>query len=191
LNDELLALTNDYNHINVNKATLEYEINVYKRLLDSQLDRFGTKGQVETVVAVPKEKVAAETLVTNESFGGKVQNKKEKKGSVGLSDASPDGKFIQIENAGVSSSVVDLSGWILKRKVDNNAEVVYRIPHGTLLAPGKEITVWARSYGQHTVANDLVTDFENWGIGITSLSRLINSSGEEKSTFTQQITFGY
>lgn len=40
LNEELGALTNDYNHINVNKATLEYEINVYKRLLDSQLDRF-------------------------------------------------------------------------------------------------------------------------------------------------------
>jgi hypothetical protein len=190
LNEELLALTNDYNHINVNKATLEYEINVYKRLLDSQLDRFG-KNTVETVVAVPKEKVAAETLVTNESFGGKVQNKKEKKGSVGLSDASPDGKFIQIENAGVSSSLVDLSGWIVKRKVDNNAEVVYRIPSGTVLAPGKEITIWAKSYGQHTVANDLVTDFENWGIGITSLSRLLNSSGEEKSSFTQQITFGY
>ena len=189
LNEELMALTNDYNHINVNKATLEYEINVYKRLLDSQLDRFG-KQPVEVVVAVPREK-PTETIVTSDSFGGKVQNKKEKKGSVGLSDASPDGKFVQIENAGVSSTVVDLSGWIVKRKVDNNAEVVYKIPNNTVLAPGKEITIWARSYGQHTVANDLVTDFENWGIGITSLSRLLNSSGEEKSSFNQQITFGY
>lgn len=189
LNEELMALTNDYNHINVNKATLEYEINVYKRLLDSQLDRFG-KAPVEVVVAVPREK-PTETIVTSDSFGGKVQNKKEKKGSVGLSDASPDGKFVQIENAGVSSTVVDLSGWIVKRKVDNNAEVVYKIPNNTVLAPGKEITIWARSYGQHTVANDLVTDFENWGIGITSLSRLLNSSGEEKSSFNQQITFGY
>lgn len=189
LNEELQALTNDYNHINVNKATLEYEINVYKRLLDSQLDRFG-KQPVETVV-VQQKPAAAETLVTNESFGGKVQNKKEKKGTVGVSDASPDGKFVQIENTGTSSSPVDISGWSIKRKVDNNAEVVYRFPSGSVIAPGKEITVWAKAYAQHHAANDLVTDFENWGIGITSLSRLVNAAGEEKSSFNQQITFGY
>lgn len=189
LNEELNALTNDYNHINVNKATLEYEINVYKRLLDSQLDRFSK--QPEPVQIVMPKPVAAETLVTNESFGGKVQNKKEKKGTVGICDASPDGKFIQLENAGTSSAPVDLSGWSIKRKVDNNAEVVYRIPQGCVLASGKEMTVWAKAYEQHHVADDLVSDFENWGIGITSLSRLVNSAGEEKSSFNQQITFGY
>jgi hypothetical protein len=189
LNEELMALTNDYNHINVNKATLEYEINVYKRLLDSQLDRFSK--QPEPVQIVMPKPVAAETLVTNESFGGKVQNKKEKKGTVGICDASPDGKFIQLENAGTSSAPVDLSGWSIKRKVDNNAEVVYRIPQGCVLASGKEMTVWAKAYEQHQVADDLVSDFENWGIGITSLSRLVNSAGEEKSSFNQQITFGY
>lgn len=189
LNEELNALTNDYNHINVNKATLEYEINVYKRLLDSQLDKFAK--QPEPVQVVVPKPVAAETLVTNESFGGKVQNKKEKKGSVGVCDASPDGKFIQLENAGANAATVDLSGWCLKRKVDNNAEVVYRFPAGASIEPGKEITVWAKAYQQHHVANDLVSDFENWGIGITSLSRLVNASGEEKSSFNQQITFGY
>lgn len=189
LNEELNALTNDYNHINVNKATLEYEINVYKRLLDSQLDKFAK--QPEPVQVVVPKPVAAETLVTNESFGGKVQNKKEKKGSVGVCDASPDGKFIQLENAGANATTVDLSGWCLKRKVDNNAEVVYRFPAGASIEPGKEITVWAKAYQQHHVANDLVSDFENWGIGITSLSRLVNASGEEKSSFNQQITFGY
>ena len=39
LNSDLDSLLNDYNHLNANKATLEYEIQVYKRLLDSQLDR--------------------------------------------------------------------------------------------------------------------------------------------------------
>jgi chromosome segregation ATPase len=189
LNEELNALTNDYNHINVNKATLEYEINVYKRLLDSQLDRF--KQQPEPVQVVVPKPVAAETLVTNESFGGKVQNKKEKKGTVGICDASPDGKFIQLENAGSNSAPADLSGYAIKRKLDNNAEVVYRIPQGVVLAPGKEMTVWAKAYEKHHSANDLVADFENWGIGITRLSRLVNSSGEEKSSFNQQITFGY
>lgn len=190
LNEELGALTNDYNHINVNKATLEYEINVYKRLLDSQLNGL-IKSMPEPVTVVAPKPVTAETLVTNESFGGKVQNKKEKKGSVGICDASPDGKFVQLENAGTNAQDVDLSGYCLKRKVDNNAEVVYRFPAGTVIPAGKEITVWAKAYLQHHVANDLVADFENWGIGITSLSRLVNAAGEEKSSFNQQITFGY
>jgi chromosome segregation ATPase len=188
LNEELGALTNDYNHINVNKATLEYEINVYKRLLDSQLDRFAKVP--EPVVVVPKP-VAVESNVTNESFGGKVQNKKEKKGSVGVSDASPDGKFVQLENASTATGPADIGGWVIRRKVDNNAEVVFRVPQGTVIPVGKEITVWAKAYAQHHVANDLVTDFENWGIGITSLSRLLSATGEEKSSFNQQITFGY
>ena len=88
LSAEIEALTNDCNHVNVNKATLEYEINVYKRLLDSQLDRFGLK-KVElascgAVEAAKREEVAkkttSEVLVTNETFGGHVKNRKEKKG---------------------------------------------------------------------------------------------------------------
>ena len=113
------------------------------------------------------------------------------KGSVGICDASPDGKFVQLENAGANAQDVDLSGWSLKRKVDNNAEVVFRFPAGTVIHAGKEVTVWAKAYLQQHVANDLVADFDNWGIGITSLSRLVNSAGEEKSSFNQQITFGY
>ena len=76
LHGELEALTNDCNHVNVNKATLEYEINVYKRLLDSQLDRYAGK---KTVVE-PVNKTTSEVHVTNETFGGNVKNKKEKKG---------------------------------------------------------------------------------------------------------------
>ena len=43
INTELDALTDDFNHINVNKATLEYEISVYKRLLNSQHAQYAEK----------------------------------------------------------------------------------------------------------------------------------------------------
>ncbi len=51
INEELIALTNDYNHINVNKESLEYEISVYKRLVESQLS-----GGVSSVVTIKDEK---------------------------------------------------------------------------------------------------------------------------------------
>jgi chromosome segregation ATPase len=183
LNDDLEALLNDYNHVNANKATLEYEIQVYKRLLDSQLDRMPCKAVEKP--AVPDN----QTSVSSNAFGGKVQNKKEKKGAIGICDSSPDGKFIVIENIGSNSGAqIDISGWQIKRKVDGNAEIIYKIPQGIVLPTNKELIVWASSYKQQKSAADLVAEFENWGIGINSVSRLVNSNGEEKSSFYQQIT---
>lgn len=75
ISDGLDNLVEDYNHINAHKASLEYEMQVYKRLLDSQLDRFSAVPEPVKVV----EKDANETIVSSNAFGGKVQNKKEKK----------------------------------------------------------------------------------------------------------------
>jgi hypothetical protein len=188
LNDDLTALLNDYNTISTNKASLEYEMQVYKRLLDSQFDRVSAPQPI--AAAAPAEHQAkADSSVTSNAYGGKVQNKKEKKGSIGISDSSPDGKYIVIENVGSNTVQVDLSGWQIKRKVDGNTEITYKIPTGTALSPNKELTVWASSYHQSKSTSDLVAEFENWGIGINSISRLYNTNGEEKSSFFQQITF--
>jgi len=184
LNEEIAALTNDYNHLNVNKATLEYEINVYKRLLDSQLPKFVEPAPVVVIPEPPKEE-KAETLVTNKKIGGQLEDKKERKGPVGISDASPDGQFISIEND--SESVVDISGWTLKRKVDHNSEISFVLPKGTSVQPGLNVKVCAHPYSQS--ASDVATHFENWGIGITTVSRLLNAADEEVSSFVQRITF--
>lgn len=210
LNDDLGLLLNDYNHINANKANLEYEMQVYKRLLDSQFERINYPldcpdprisnpptnpchpqnhkcSKLVHVAEVVHQK-SNHTCVTSNAFGGKVQNKKEKKGTIGICDSSPDGKFIIIENTG-SNCQIDLSGWTIKRRVDGNTDICYQIPAGVVLPSNKELTVWAQAYAQQKTVNDLVADFENWGIGITSVSKLISSTGEEKSTFHQQITF--
>ncbi len=221
-NEEVAALTqtldqllNDYNHINANKATLEYEMQVYKRLLDSQLDRCcvtpspcaatttccapstpaATVTTVTTseppVTVIKKCTVENQTSVSSNAFGGKVQNKKEKKGSVGIGNSSTEGKFIVIENSGNNAAQVDLSGWVVKRKVDSNTDILYKIPSGIVLPPNKEIIVWAAPYRQYidATSNYLIADFENWGIGINSVTRLLNVSGDEKSSFCQQLSF--
>jgi intermediate filament protein if len=238
LGEDMANLLNDYNHINSNKANLEYEMQVYKRLLDSQLERINMpdcsnpsiapttttnkppptsqqaactpcgapapKAVCAAVAAaaassscVPPSlagatleagKPAGHTCVTSNAFGGKVQNKKEKKGTIGICDSSPDGKFIILENTGTSAAC-DLSGWVIKRRVDGNGELCYQIPAGICLPPCQELTVWAQSYCQSKGPGDLVADFENWGIGINSVSKLVSCQGEEKSTFHQQITF--
>lgn len=253
LNDNLDQLLNDYNHINTSKASLEYELQVYKRLLDSQLDRLNCNSEQKECVSrktiittsacpPPQQQQQAQqpqcvdpcaglnqTSVSSNAFGGKVQNKKEKKGAIGIADCSPDGKFIIIENMysvninnnnssscnnnlltsaqqstnqanpnNFNNTPVDLSGWVIRRKVDGNQELTFRIPNGILLPPNREVTIWSSgSYKLSTStqstksssAVDLVADFENWGIGINSITRLINQGGEEKSSFYQHISF--
>lgn len=188
LNDEMKTLMDDYNHINCHKANLEYEMHVYKRLLDSQIERFDSK-QPEVVPVGKSEK--NQTIISSNQVGGKVQNKKEKKGSVGICDASPDGKYVVIENSGSNNISVDLSGWTVRRKLDSSEELVYRIPQGVILNPNKQITIWAGSHRDHKNSADLNADFESWGIGIKSNTRLINQNGEEKSSFNQLISFSF
>ncbi len=88
LNEDLGLLLNDYNHINANKANLEYEMQVYKRLLDSQFERINypecpppcTPCQPCSKVVQVTTEIKNQTSVSSNAFGGKVQNKKEKKG---------------------------------------------------------------------------------------------------------------
>jgi hypothetical protein len=158
------------------------------------------KPQPQKTVQRPKNVV---TSVTNNSFGGKVQNKKEKKGLIGISDSSPDGKFIVIENCLPKSNhheqssssqqqqyKIELSGWQVKRKVDClSDEILFRIPQGVYLDTNSSLTIWAKPFGYQKARNDIVADLDNWGIGINSLTLLYNGDGEEKSIFQQQITF--
>ena len=116
-------------------------------------------------------------------------NKKVKKLSVGVSDSSPDGKNITIENVGASSMFQDLSGWVVRRKVDSGSELIYILPAGTSIQPNSELVIWGNAYYQLKKSNDLVADFENWGFGINTLTSLITPEGDEVSSFHQQFTF--
>ena len=182
LSNNVDQLVQDYNHLDKAKSTLEYEIQVYKRLLDSQLSRLGEETKTDVQQASQ----------SSGQFGGKVQNKKEKKGPVGIYDGSPDGKYVSIENTGGSSNTIaDLSGWTIRRKVENSLEIVYQFPSGTLVPPNHVIKIWSKTYAQYLNGQDLLNaDIENWGIGMKSETKLLNLSGEERSAFYQNITFG-
>lgn len=160
---------------------MEYEINVYRRLLDSQLKHL-SKASTEV-------KDVNTASVSTGAFGGKVQNKKEKKGPIGIDDATPDGRFVLLDN--VSETSIDLSGWSIKRKVDNNQDLVYVFPKGTNIQAQKTLKVWAGLFKDQLQNDDLInTNTDSWGIGVVTITRLYNTNSEEKSRFHQQITFG-
>jgi hypothetical protein len=216
ISDDLDNLLNEYNHLNANKRSLENEIQVYKNLLKTQVGNHDSHSKITASPAAvthvthvthtpchpPHEHIvhhpSHEHVVhitphhvprPDNTFEGQVVNKKVKKLAVGVSDSSPDGKNITIENVGPSSLFQDLSGWVIRRKVDSGSELIFIIPAGTTIQPNSELILWGNAYYQLKKNNDIVTDFENWGFGINTVTSLITPEGEEVSSFHQQFTF--
>ncbi|CAF1594743.1 unnamed protein product, partial [Adineta steineri] len=110
-------LSGEIDTILQSNITLESEINIYRRLLDSETNRL-TQQPVEQILS-PEP--------TPPSFGselGKVFNKKIKKGPIAIKDCAPDGKCITLENSSMDKDV-DVSNWTLKRRVEGSPEISY------------------------------------------------------------------
>jgi len=183
--ERIQQLTGEIDTILRSNITLESEINVYRRLLDSETKRLSQQ---------PVEPVQSPEPAPP-SFGselGKVFNKKIKKGPIAIKDCSPDGKCITLENSSTDKDV-DVSNWVLKRRVEGSAEIAYTIPFGLTMKHGSELKIFARSAqnAHHRPPLQVVNDkLDSWGMGTECETKLFNEQGEEKASHSQKIVFG-
>ncbi|CAF3926984.1 unnamed protein product [Rotaria sp. Silwood2] len=183
--ERIEQLTEEIDTILRSNITLESEINIYRRLLDSETNRL-TQQTIE-VVSSPEP--------TPASFGselGKVFNKKIKKGPIAIKDCAPDGKCITLENTS-NDKDVDVSNWTLKRTVEGSSEISYTIPYGLIMKHGNELKIYARSAqnAHHRPPSQVVNDkLESWGMGTECETKLFNEQGEERASHSQKIVFG-
>jgi len=109
-----------------------------------------------------------------------------------VEDCSPDGKCITLENSS-SDKDVDVSNWILKRRVEGSPEISYTIPYGLVMKHGSELKIFARSAqnAHHRPPSQVVNDkLDSWGMGTECETRLFNEQGEERASHSQKIVFG-
>ncbi|CAF3757382.1 unnamed protein product [Adineta steineri] len=183
--ERVQQLTGEIDTVLRSNITLESEINVYRRLLDSETNRLSQQTVEQILPAEPAPP----------SFGselGKVFNKKIKKGPIAIKDCAPDGKCITLEN-GSGDKDVDVSNWILKRRVEGSPEISYTIPYGLVMKHGSELKIYARSAqnAHHRPPSQVVNDkLDSWGMGTECETKLFNEQGEEKASHSQKIVFG-
>jgi intermediate filament protein if len=183
--ERIQQLTGEIDTILRSNITLESEINVYRRLLDSETNRISQQ---------PVEQVSSPEPAPP-SFGselGKVFNKKIKKGPIAIKDCTPDGKCITLENSS-NDKDVDVSNWILKRRVEGSPEIAYTIPYGLVMKHGSELKIFARSAQNalHRPPAQVVNDkLDSWGMGTECETKLFNEQGEERASHSQKIVFG-
>ncbi len=173
------------------KNNLEIEIIVYHHLLDS------SEIQREvTIASQPGGSEVAERFI--------VESESKRTGSVGFSECGVEkereimlfiyflveecaasGKYISLMNHSTNKDI-DVSRWVLKRRIDSAAELLYTLPEGVRLHPGNELIIYsklgadaARSSSNNCLASSLSqkelvsTNVDSWGMCKNECMKLI------------------
>ena len=109
-----------------------------------------------------------------------------------VEDCAPDGKCITLENSSADKDV-DVSNWILKRRVEGSPEISYTIPFGLVMKHGSELKIFARTAqnAHHRPPAQVVNEkLDSWGMGTECETKLLNEQGEERASHSQKIVFG-
>ncbi|XP_052789039.1 70 kDa neurofilament protein-like isoform X7 [Mya arenaria] len=189
------------------KLSLELEICAYRKLLEGEENRVGLKKVVEQVVNTQSSggEMLSEVVSGYESRGdtqmsmkmmrGEVSAKttyqRTSTGPIAISEVSPEGKFIMLENtsSGPNRKDVNLDGWKLRRTVDGKRDYSYNFRNFTLKA-GKKVKILARGSAAEAGLNDLVfREEDNWGVGSQVTTALINDKNEDKASHVQKTLY--
>ncbi|CAM4804300.1 unnamed protein product [Rotaria magnacalcarata] len=125
--------------------------------------------------------------------------KSQKKGCVGIRECPPDGAYISLMNHSPDKAI-DLSRWVLKRRVDGKTELRYIVPDEVRLHPTSELRIYSKKgatiaassnknrAGASSALQELVNnEVTSWGDGNSTETFLIDQHGEEKAIFSQSI----
>jgi intermediate filament protein if len=185
------------------KLALDAEIATYRRLLqgeESRLKEHMANGggmvvqQSSSSASASAGGASQQVTVTRSEMSAKTTYQRSAKGPISITECSPDGKYLVLENTNKSKSGNKdqaLDGWKIKRKVDNAAEMEFNFPKGFVLKSGKAVKVWARSGGGvHKPPEEIVwNEAENWGIGSNIVTTLFSEKAEEKATHIQKTVY--
>lgn len=201
LRAKLQELMGDYDELMNNKASLEFEINTYRRLLESEETRSTRVGEqrfkpstvyttTTTTSSPPSQTLpSGDFRLSSTEMSSKTTFQRSAKGPVSISECSPDGKVIILENTSRNKDIT-MTNWVLKRRVDSKEEITYKFPANLVLKANKMVRIWARGHGKENLPTDLVNkDVENWGMGVNIVTIVLNDVGDEKATHLQKTVY--
>jgi hypothetical protein len=92
-----------------------------------------------------------------------------------VEESAASGRYISLVNHSTSRDI-DISGWVLKRHVDLQTELLYTLPDGVRLQQGKELIIYSKlgaaaqsssnnRVGAPLLQQELVSnDLDSWGM---------------------------
>jgi intermediate filament protein if len=123
--------------------------------------------------------IAESTRVLRGEKSSRQSYQRSAKGNVSILEASPDGKYIVLENTHRSKEEA-IGEWKLKRRIDGKREILFTFPRDFILRPGKTVKIWARNQGgiQMPPEQLIFEGEESFGVGSNVQTMLYNREGE-------------
>ncbi|CAF1484066.1 unnamed protein product, partial [Didymodactylos carnosus] len=103
-----------------------------------------------------------------------------------IDECALDGQFIRLANTSKDKDI-DVSNWLLVRKVEDHEDINYYIPSNVRIYRGQTIKILTRLSQANRAAHDLVNmEIDSWGLGMNITTRLFNDDEEERASHIQR-----
>merc|ERR1719156_497986 len=126
-----------------------------------------------------------QVMVTKSEVASKKTYQRSSKGPVAITECCPEGEFVLLENKKGKDQSLD--GFSIRRKVDADADLVFKFPAGFVIPSGSTVKVWADVADAVNNAPFQIVwqGCRSWGIGSNILTTLVSPEGDAKSTHKQ------
>ncbi|KFD56334.1 hypothetical protein M514_02789 [Trichuris suis] len=190
MREECHALVSELQALLDTKQMLDAEIAIYRKMLEGEESRAGLRQMVEQVVkshSLQQQEATESNRTVRGEMSTRTTFQRSAKGNVSISECDLDGKFITLENTHRSKEE-NIGEWKLKRRIDGKREIVYTLPQGIVLKPGKSCKIWANDQGgsSHPPSELICTSESSWGSGSNVHTFLMNRDGEERASHIQR-----
>merc|ERR1719244_942230 len=126
-----------------------------------------------------------QVMVTKSEVASKKTYQRSSKGPVAITECCPEGEFVLLENKKGKDQSLD--GFGIRRKVDSEADLVFKFPVGFVIPSGSSVKVWAdvNNAVDNAPFQIVWRGARSWGVGSNILTTLVSPEGEDKSTHKQ------
>merc|ERR1719289_158191 len=115
-----------------------------------------------------------QVMVTKSEVASKKTYQRSSKGPVAITECCPEGEFVLLENK--KGKDQNLDGFSIRRKVDADADLVFKFPAGFSIPSGSTVKVWADVADAVNNAPFQIVwqGCRSWGIGSNILTTLVS-----------------
>ena len=175
------------------KLGLEMEIAAYRKLLEGEEIRAArnpsVKNNEDAIQVSEPTPVKPQPFDTMKGeMNAKTTYQRSAKGPVAICECATDGKYVCLEN--LSKKEQDIGNWRVVRNIDGQVRTDITLDEEFKMKSGSKSKLYAQNCKPaNASSNDIEVKTSSWEMGANVVTKLINTTGEDRATHVQKTTY--